>query len=519
MPTDEELIRDLEAREAKIKQMGGPERIKKQHALNKLTARERIALLIDPGTFEETGMHVKHHCPHFGLDKVDIPADGVVTGFGRVDSRTVCCYAQDFTSQGGSLGEMHAWKIAKIMDLAAKMRVPIIGLLDTGGARIQEGMSSLDGYGQIFHRNTLYSGIIPQITLSMGPCAGGAVYSPALTDWILMVKGSSHMYVTGPEVVKAVMGEEVTHDELGGFAIHTTKSGVAHFAYNSDAECIEGCKQLLNYLPQSVYDKPDATYHPPTDSPDRICPELDNIIPENPRQGYDMKQVIKAIVDDGRFCEPHKHYAPNMIVGWARFNGHVAGIIANQPNYMAGVLDINASDKAARFIRFCDAFNIPLVTLIDVPGYMPGTHQESGGVIRHGAKVLFAYSEATVPKISICTHKAYGGAEISMCSRSIGADIYMAWPTAQLAVMGAEGAAAIIHRREIAHAANPQAKLEEVTEGYRQMFYNPYVAAAGGYIDKVIKARDTRQEIIAALEALLNKQEDRPWKKHGNIPL
>ena len=519
MPSNEELSADLEAREAKIKGMGGPEKIKKQHDLNKLTARERIGLLFDPGTFVETGMHVKHRCHQFGLDKMDIPADGVVTGFGKVNGRTVCCYAQDFTSRGGSLGEMHAWKIAKTMDLAAKMKAPMIGMQDTGGARIQEGVSALDGYGQIFHRNTLYSGIIPQITLSMGPCAGGAVYSPALTDWILMVKGSSYMYVTGPDVVKAVTSEEVTHEELGGPMVHNAKSGVAHFVYKDDTDCIEGCKQLLSYLPQSVYDEPDSTYQKSTDSPERTCPELDTIVPEDPRKVYDMKKVIKAIVDDGRFLEVHKHYAMNMIVCFARFNGHAVGIIANQPSFMAGVLDINASDKAARFIRFCDAFNIPVVTLVDVPGYMPGTQQEFGGVIRHGAKVLSAYSEATVPKITVCTHKAYGGSEISMCSRSIGADIYMAWPTAELAVMGAEGAAAIIFRREIAEAADPEAKREEVSALFRKTFNNPYVAAASGYIDKVIKASDTRREIIMALESLIGKKEDRPWKKHGNIPL
>lgn len=519
MPTNEEFITQLEEREARIKQMGGEEQVKKQHSRNKLTARERIDLLFDAGTFEETGIHVKHHCPHFGLDKTDIPADGVVTGYGRVNGRTVCCYAQDFTSRGGSLGEMHAWKIARTIDLAARMRVPMIGMLDTGGARIQEGVSALDGYGQIFHRNTLYSGVIPQITLSMGPCAGGAVYSPALTDWILMVKGSSYLYVTGPDVVKAAMSEEVNHEQLGGAMVHNAKSGVAHFVYESDDKCIAGCKQLLSYLPRSVYDKPDSTYQQPTDSPDRPSPELDTIVPEEPRKVYDMKQVIKAIVDDGQFFEPHQHYAMNMIVCFSRFNGHVAGIIANQPNCMAGVIDINASDKAARFIRFCDAFNIPLVTLVDVPGYMPGTQQEFGGIIRHGAKLLSAYSEATVPKITVCTHKAYGGSEISMCSRSIGVDIYMAWPCAELAVMGAEGAAAIIFRHDIADAPDPEAKRQELAELYRQTFYNPYVAASGGYIDKVIRARDTRHEIIAALESLLNKKEDRPWKKHGNIPL
>lgn len=519
MPTNEELIAELAARGAKIKEMGGPEQVKKQHTLNKLTVRERIDLLLDPDTFEETGMHVKHHCHYFGLDKIDIPADGVVTGFGKVNARTVCCYGEDFTSRGGSLGEMHAWKIARTMDLAAKMRVPIIGMLDTGGARIQEGVNALDGYGQIFHRNTLYSGIIPQITLSMGPCAGGAVYSPALTDWIFMVKGSSYMYVTGPDVVRAVMSEEVTHEELGGPMVHNAKSGVAHFVYNSDAECIEACKKLLSYLPQSVYDKLDSTYQKPTDSPDRLCPELDAIIPEDPRKVYDMKKVIKAIVDDGEIFEPHQHYALNIIVCFARLNGNVIGVIANQPSHMAGVLDINASDKAARFVRFCDAFNIPLLTLVDVPGYLPGTHQEFGGVIRHGAKLLSAYSEATVPKITICTQKAYGGSQLSMCAKSLGADIYMAWPTAQLAVMGAEGAAAIIFRREIATAPDPKAKLQEMTELYRNTFSNPYVAAAGGFVDKVILPSDSRREAIVVLESLLNKKEDRPWKKHGNIPL
>ncbi len=519
MPTNEELMAELEAREAKVKEMGGPESVKKQHSQNKLTARERIDFLFDPGTFVETGMHVKHHCHSFGLDKTEIPADGVVTGYGKVNDRTVCCYAQDFTSRGGSLGEMHAGKIARTMDLAAKMKVPMIGIQDTGGARIQEGVSALDGYGQIFHRNTLYSGIIPQISLSMGPCAGGAVYSPALTDWVFMVNGSSYMYVTGPDVVKAVMSEEVTHEQLGGAMTHNAKSGVAHFAYDSDAECIEGCKHLLNYLPRSVYDKPDSTYQKPTDSPDRACPELDTIIPEDPRTVYDMKQIVRAIIDDGEFLEPHQHYALNMIVCFARFNGHVVGIIANQPSHMAGVLDINASDKAARFIRFCDAFNIPVVTLVDVPGYLPGTQQEFGGVIRHGAKILSAYSEATVPKITICTHKAYGGSEVSMCSRSVGADIYMAWPCAELAVMGAEGAAAIIFRRDITKAPDPEAKRQEVAELYRKTFNNPYVAASGSYIDQIIKARDTRREIIVALESLLNKKEDRPWKKHSNIPL
>ena len=519
MPTNEELIAELEAKEAEIKEMGGPAAVKKQHDLGKLTARERIDLFFDPGTFVETGMHVKHHCHYFGMDKIDIAADGVVTGYGKVNGHTTCCYASDFTSRGGSLGEMHAWKIAKTYDLAAKMRVPMVGMVDTGGARIQEGVNALDGYGQIFRRNTLYSGVIPQIIISMGPSAGGAVYHPALCDWIFMVKGTSYMYVTGPDVCKAVMSEEVTHEELGGAKTHNIKSGVAHFMYDSDAEAIEGCKHLLSYLPQSVYDEPDSTYQEPTDSPDRTCPELDTIVPEDPRKVYDMKQVIKPIIDDGEFFEVQKHYAPNMIVCFARFNGHVVGIIANQPSYIAGVLDINASDKAARFIRFCDAFNIPMLTLVDVPGYMPGTHQEFGGIIRHGAKVVYAYSEATVPKVAICTHKAYGGSEISMCSRSMGADIYMAWPCAELAVMGAEGAAAVIFRRDIAEAPDPEAKRQEVSELFRKTFNNPYVAAASGFVDMIIRARDTRYEVIKALEALKNKKDQIPWKKHGNIPL
>ncbi len=519
MPTNEELIADLDKREASIKGMGGAERIKKQHDQGKLTARERVEILFDKGSFQETGMHVRHRSNNLGLDKAEIPADGVITGFGKINGRTACCYAQDFTSRGGTLGEMHAAKIARTMDLAAKMRVPMIGMQDTGGARIQEGVNALDGYGQIFHRNTLYSGIIPQITMSMGPCAGGAVYSPALTDWILMVKTTSYMYVTGPDVVKAVTSEEVSHENLGGPMVHNAKSGVAHFAYKDDAACIQGCKDLLSYLPQSVYDMPDSTYKEPSDTPQRAAEELEDIVPEDPRKVYDMKKVIKAIVDDGSLLEVHKHYAKNMIVCFARFNGHAVGIIANQPSFMAGVLDINASDKAARFIRFCDAFNIPVVTLVDVPGYMPGTQQEFGGVIRHGAKVLSAYSEATVPKITVCTHKAYGGAEISMCSRSIGADIYMAWPMAELAVMGAEGATAIIFRRDIAAADDKEAKRQELTELFRKRFNNPYAAAADGYIDKVIRPSETRPQVISALESLIGKKEDRPWKKHGNIPL
>ncbi len=503
--------------EAKVKAGGGEERIKQQHALGKLTARERIDLLFDPGTFQELDLFVHHRSTNFGMDKVSIPADGVVTGYGKVNGGTVCVFSQDFTAKGGTLGEMHARKICKVMDMAMSMKVPIVGFIDSGGARIQEGINALDGYGNIFFRNSCASGVIPQISAVMGPAAGGAVYSPAMTDFVFMVKRTSYMYITGPSVVKAATSEEISDEELGGAMAHNIKSGVAQFACDSDEQAIEEIKKLLSYLPQSNDEKPpDIT---PTDSPDRADPALDGIIPENPHQTYDMKDVIRSIVDNGEFLEPSRLYAPNIITCFARLSGHVVGIIANQPNHLAGCLDINASDKATRFIRFCDAFDIPLFTIADVPGYLPGSTQEWGGIIRHGAKLLWCYSEATVPKITLITRKAYGGAYIAMCSQSLGADYTLAWPQAEIAVMGAEGAAAIIHRREIQTADDPKAKEGEKIEEYRKLFYNPYVAASQGYINAIIKPRDTRPAIIAALEALRNKKESRPAKKHGNIPM
>jgi len=503
--------------EEQIKAGGGEKRIQQQHGSGKLTARERINLLFDPGTFQELDAFVHHHCTNFGTDKVSIPADAVITGYGKVNGRTVCVFSQDFTARGGTLGEMHAKKICKVMDMAMSIKVPVVGLIDSGGARIQEGINALDGYGHIFFRNACASGVIPQISAIMGPAAGGAVYSPAMTDFVFMVKRTSHMYITGPAVVKAATGEEINDDALGGALAHSIKSGVAQFACDSDEQTIKEIKKLLSYLPQSNDEKPP--YITPTDSPDRTDPALDNIIPENPQKAYNMKDAIRSIMDNGEFLESSRQYAPNIITCFARCNGHVVGIIANQPNYLAGCLDINASDKATRFIRFCDAFNIPLITIADVPGYLPGSHQEWGGIIRHGAKLLWCYSEATVPKITLITRKAYGGAYIAMCSQSLGADYCLAWPQAEIAVMGAEGAAAIIHRHEIETADDPKAKSKEKIEEYRELFYNPYIAARQGYINAVILPRDTRPKVIAALEALQNKKEIRPAKKHGNIPI
>jgi len=503
--------------EEQAKAGGGEKRIQQQHDSGKLTARERLGLLFDPGTFQELDLFVQHRCTNFGMDEVSIPADGVVTGYGKVNGRTVCAYAQDFTARGGTLGEMHARKICRVMDMAMKLKVPIVGFIDSGGARIQEGINALDGYGNIFFRNSSASGVIPQISAIMGPAAGGAVYSPAMTDFVFMVKRTSYMYITGPAVVKAATGEEIGDDELGGAVAHSVKSGVAQFAGDSDEQTIEEIKRLLGYLPPSYEEKPP--YIATTDSPDRTDPALDDIIPDSPRKAYDMKDVIRSIVDNGEFLEPSRQYATNMITCFARCNGYAIGIIANQPSYLAGCLDINAADKATRFIRFCDAFNIPLLTIVDVPGYLPGSHQEWGGIIRHGAKLLWCYSEATVPKITLITRKAYGGAYLAMCSQSLGADYTLAWPRAEIAVMGAEGATAIIHRQEIQAADDPRAKEQEKVEEYRELFYNPYVAARMGYINDVIRPGDTRPRIIAALEALQSKKETRPAKKHGNIPM
>jgi acetyl-CoA carboxylase carboxyltransferase component len=512
-----EELEKLSKLEAEIKAGGGEKRIQQQHNSGKLTARERLDLLFDQDTFHELDLFVKHRRTDFGMGEFSIPADGVVTGYGQVNGRTVCAYAQDFTSRGGTLGEMQAKKICKVMDLAMKIKCPTVSLIDSGGARIQEGINALDGYGKIFFRTTCASGVIPQISAVMGPAAGGAVYSPAMTDFVFMVKKTSHMYITGPQVVKSATSEVISDEELGGAMTHNTKSGVAQFACDNDRQCIEEIKELLSYLPSSYKEKPLAIT--PEDKPGRVDPALDTIIPPEASKVYDMKAVIRSIVDDGEFCEPYRHYAMNIITCFTRMNGHVIGIIASQPSHLAGCLDINTSDKAARFIRFCDAFNIPLLTIIDVPGYLPGSHQEWGGIIRHGAKMLWSYSEATVPKITLITRKAYGGAYIAMCSQSLGADYTLAWPRAEIAVMGAEGAAVIIHRQEIKDAADPAAKEKEKIEEYRQHFYNPYIAASMGYINAIIRPRDTRPEIIAALEALRHKEEIRPPRKHGNIPM
>jgi acetyl-CoA carboxylase carboxyltransferase component len=512
-----EDIEKLARLETELKAGGGEQSIQRQHDSGKLTARERLDLFFDKGTFQETDLYVQHRSHNFGLDKVSIPADGVVTGYGEVAGRTVCAYAQDFTARGGTLGEMHAKKICRVMDMAMKMQVPMVGFIDSGGARIQEGINALDGYGNIFFRNSCASGVIPQISAIMGPAAGGAVYSPAMTDFVFMVKKTSYMFITGPGVVKSVTGEEIGNEELGGALMHSTKSGVTHFACDNDEQAIEEIKKLLSYLPSNCNEK--APYVTPADAPGRTEIALDDILPDNPNKGYNMKDVIKAIVDDGEFFEPSRQYAQNMITAFARCNGHVIGIIANQPQFLAGCLDINASDKATRFIRCCDAFNIPLLTIADVPGFLPGSHQEWGGIIRHGAKLLWCYSEATVPKITLITRKAYGGAYIAMCSQGLGADYTLAWPQAEIAVMGAEAATDIIFSKDIKAAEDPAGVKEQKIGEYRELLYNPYVAARMGYINAVVQPSETRPKIIAALEALKNKKETRPAKKHGNIPM
>jgi acetyl-CoA carboxylase carboxyltransferase component len=512
-----EEIEKLAKLEAELKTGGGEQNIQKQHDSGKLTARERLDLFFDKGTFQETDLFVQHRSTNFGMDKVSIPADGVITGFGKVNGRTVCAYAQDFTARGGTLGEMHARKICRVMDLAMKMQVPMVGFIDSGGARIQEGINALDGYGNIFFRNSCASGVIPQISAIMGPAAGGAVYSPAMTDFVFMVKKSSYMFITGPGVVKSVTGEEIGNEELGGALTHSTKSGVTQFACDNDEQAIEEIRNLLDYLPPNNMEKPP--YKEPTDAPNRTEAALDAILPDNANKGYNMKKVIEAIVDYGVYMEPSRQYAQNMITCFARMNGHVVGIIANQPQFLAGCLDINASDKATRFIRFCDAFNIPLLTIADVPGFLPGSHQEWGGIIRHGAKLLWCYAEATVPKITLITRKAYGGAYIAMCSQGLGADYTLAWPQGEIAVMGAEAASDIIFSRDIKAAEDPATVREQKIEEYRELLYNPDVAARMGYINAVIKPSETRQKIITALEGLQNKKETRPYKKHGNIPM
>jgi len=517
MATVFDRLKELREREEKERASGGPKQIEKQHQAGKLTARERLNLLFDPGSFCELDMFVRHRCTDFDMQKTFIAAEGVVTGYGTVNGRPVCAYSQDFTSRGGTLGEMHAKKICKVMDLAVRMGAPVIGLNDSGGARIQEGVDALSGYGSIFFRNSCASGVIPQLSAIMGPTAGGAVYSPAMTDWLFMVEKTSYMFITGPDVIKTVSGEEIDFENLGGAAVHNIKSGVAHFACESDNHAIEMIKELLSYLPSNNMEDPPLL--DTGDDPNRTAANLDTIVPDSARQSYDMKDVIRSIVDNGSVLEPHSLYAENMVVCFARMNGRTVGIIANQPLFIAGSLDVNASDKATRFIRFCDAFNIPLLTLVDVPGYLPGTDQEWSGIIRHGAKLLWCYSEATVPKITLIVRKAYGGAYLAMCAKELGADMVFAWPTAEIAVMGAEGAANIIHRRDISEAADPEAKLQEKVQEYCDLFYNPYIAASRGLVDEVIMPSETRPKIITALDFLSSKRETRPPKKHGNIPV
>jgi propionyl-CoA carboxylase beta chain len=512
--TPKDLLADLERR---AEAGGGAVRVKRQHAAGKLTARERIDLLFDPGTFEEVDKLVTHRCRDFGMDDQLIPGDGVIAGHGLIDGRQVFAFAQDFTVFGGSLSETNAAKIVKIMDLAVKVGAPIVGLNDSGGARIQEGVLSLGGYAEIFLRNTLASGVVPQISAIMGPCAGGAVYSPAITDFTIMVKNTSYMFVTGPDVIKTVTHEEVTKEELGGAMTHNATSGVAHFAVDDDRECLALIRDLLSYLPSNNVDDPPRTRA--ADDADREIEALDHLVPASPNQPYDMLDLIHAVADEGHFLEVHPHYARNIIVGFARLGGRAVGIVANQPAMLAGTLDINASVKGARFVRFCDAFNIPLVTFEDVPGFLPGTVQEYGGIIKHGAKLLFAFAEATVPKVTVITRKAYGGAYCVMSSKHIRTDLNYAWPTAELAVMGPEGAVNILYKRELDTATDPAATRAEKVAEFREKFANPYVAAGRGFIDEVIRPRETRKRLIAALKNLENKRDKNPPKKHGNIPL
>jgi len=508
------LLRDKVRR---AEEGGGEERRQRQHAEGKLTARERMELLLDDGTFEELDKLVEHRCLDFGMAETKVPGDGVVSGYGRVDGRPVFAYAQDFTVFGGSLSETNARKICKVMDLAVKMGAPMIGLNDSGGARIQEGVASLGGYADIFLRNTLASGVIPQISAILGPCAGGAVYSPAITDFTIMVKDSSYMFVTGPEVIKTVTHEEVSKEDLGGALTHAARSGVAHFAAEDDRAALLLVRELLSYLPANNLE--EAPRRATDDPPERQDPLLDTLIPEEPNKPYDMKRLIAAVVDEGRFLEVHQHFALNVVVGFARFGGQSVGVVANQPSVLAGCLDIAASVKAARFVRFCDAFNLPLVVFEDVPGFLPGTAQEWGGIIREGAKLLYAFAEATVPKITVITRKAYGGAYCVMASKHLRTDLNFAYPAAEIAVMGPEGAVNVLYRRELAQAADPDALLALRAAEFREKFANPYVAADRGFIDEVIEPRFTRAKIIAGLGMTAGKRDRNPPKKHGNIPL
>jgi acetyl-CoA carboxylase carboxyltransferase component len=515
--THHDKIMELRDKRAASQAGGGADRVQTQHDKGRKTAYERLEILLDPGSFRELDAFVEHRSRNFGLDNQKFPGDSVVTGWGTIDGRLVYVYSQDFTVLGGSLSEVHAQKIIKIMQMAMKVGAPVIGLNDSGGARIQEGVESLSGYAEIFLNNTLASGVIPQISLIMGPCAGGAVYSPALTDFTIMVKDTSYMFITGPDVVKQVLNEDVTFEGLGGASVHATKSGACHLVGEDETQALLIARELLGYLPQNNME--DAPYIAPTDDPLRSEAELDSIIPDNPNKPYDMRDVIEKIVDDGIFFEIHEEFASNILCGYARLGGHSVGIVANQPMVLAGVLDIKASQKAARFIRCCDSFNIPIITFVDVPGYLPGTDQEHNGIITSGAKLLFAYCEATVPKLTVTTRKSYGGAYCVMSSKHIRGDLNVAWPTAEIAVMGPEGAVEIIYRRELKAAADPVAKKKELADDYREKFANPYIAASRGYLDDVIEPRDTRPRLINALQVFQNKRDHNPPKKHGNIPL
>ena len=509
----QDIIRQLDEKRRQARLGGGQKRIDAQHAKGKLTARERLDALLDPGSFEEYDMFVEHRSRDFGMDKQTVPGDGVITGWGTIHGRLVFVFSQDFTVFGGSLSEAHAEKICKVMDQAMKVGAPVIGLNDSGGARIQEGVASLGGYAEVFQRNVLASGVVPQISVVMGPCAGGAVYSPAMTDFICMVKDTSYMFVTGPDVVKTVTHEEVTHEELGGAVTHTQTSGVADLAYENDLEALAQIRRLYSFLPLSNREKPPVRE---TDDPvERAEPALDNLVPSNPNKPYDIKELIEKVSDDGDFFEIQPDHAKNIVIGFGRIAGSTVGFVANQPMQMAGVLDINSSRKGARFVRFCDCFNIPIITFVDVPGFLPGTDQEYGGLIKHGAKLLFAYAEATVPKVTLITRKAYGGAYDVMASKHLRGDINFAWPAAEIAVMGAKGAVEIIFRSEL---GNPE-KIEELTAEYGEKFANPFIASQRGYIDDVIMPHNTRRRIARALYMLREKKLENPWKKHGNIPL
>jgi len=517
MAGDDDRTLELRRRKEEATLGGGKERIEQQHAKGKLTARERLQILLDHGSFVETDAFVEHRTTDFDMDKKRIPGDGVVTGHGTIDGRTVFVFSQDFTVFGGSLGEMFAAKVCKIMDMAVKVGAPIIGLNDSGGARIQEGVISLGGYAEIFWRNVQASGVVPQISAILGPCAGGAVYSPAITDFTIMVKGTSYMFITGPEVIKTATGEDVTFEQLGGAMTHNEKSGVAHFAAADERQALEMIRKLLSYLPRNNLEEPPAIEA--TDGADRQDPELDRIVPAESDRPYDMREVISRVVDRASFFEVHEHWAKNLVVGFARMDGHSLGVVGNQPNYLAGTLDIDSSIKGARFVRFCDAFNIPLLTFVDVPGFLPGTAQEFGGIIRNGAKLLYAFAEATVPKVTVITRKAYGGAYDVMCSKHIRGDFNFAWPSAELAVMGPDGAVQIIFKKEIEAAKDPAAKEEELVADYRQKFANPYIAAKMGYLDDLIEPHETRPRVVSAFRVLHSKREARPARKHGNIPL